>query len=336
MIRTQLPVLLAIAALLSGCAGSGRIERFTFDEPDAGAMEDTPTSRSADPRGLAMFSGFSGFTGATLQWDQLLDAVEWADVVFLGEAHDDRMGHQVQQALVNDAIDRLGGENIIVSMEMFTRDHQATVNAYLRDEIDSPTMIERAGVNNWGGTGMWTSFYQPTVDAAKDSGAPVIAANAPRDYVSQARNEGYDALRAMPGEEQALFALPGESTIANDAYRHRFFDAMSGSGGSHGAGPHAHQMSDEQLEALFRAQLVWDATMGESIADHATDGRTVIHLLGHFHSDFEGGAVLETRRLMPGARVLTVTILPVDATAIREEDRERADVVIYTGDPDAM
>lgn len=86
------------------------------------------------------------------------------------------------------------------------------------------------------------------------------------------------------------------------------------------------------LDGLFRAQLVWDATMARSIADALGRGRAkVVHLAGRFHSDFDGGTVQFLRRYRPGVRVLVVSLVPADAAELRPEDVGRADVVIYTG-----
>jgi hypothetical protein len=80
------------------------------------------------------------------------------------------------------------------------------------------------------------------------------------------------------------------------------------------------------------AQLVWDATMGASIAKARRSGaRKVVHIVGQFHSDFNGGTVQELRRHLPHAHVLTITMQRDEPDALREEDRDRADIVIYTG-----
>ena len=51
---------------------------------------------------------------------------------------------------------------------------------------------------------------------------------------------------------------------------------------------------------MYRAQLVMDATMAESIAAASRAGAVkVVHLVGHFHCDFEGGLIQELRRRLP-------------------------------------
>jgi uncharacterized iron-regulated protein len=92
-------------------------------------------------------------------------------------------------------------------------------------------------------------------------------------------------------------------------------------------------MKPEDIDPGFRSQLLWDATMGDSIARALRTPRTkkVVHLVGQFHSDFSGGTVKEVRARRPIARVLTVSMQRSDGAFLRERDEGRADVVIYTG-----
>ncbi|MHC4776253.1 MAG: ChaN family lipoprotein, partial [Planctomycetota bacterium] len=90
--------------------------------------------------------------------------------------------------------------------------------------------------------------------------------------------------------------------------------------------------TDEQVLEMFRAQLVMDATMADSIAAASRAGAAkVVHLVGHFHCDFEGGLVQELRRRLPEARILVVTLLSLDGEELGEDDVGRADFVVHTG-----
>jgi hypothetical protein len=178
-----------------------------------------------------------------------------------------------------------------------------------------------------------------------------------------ARTDGYDRLKDLPAERQAFVSIP--VTWPMD-YRQRFIDVMNGAGddedeheddededeaesetqtkqqsttspaatapASRPASPHG-PMKPEEIDPGFRSQLLWDATMADSIARALRTPRTqkVIHLVGQFHSDFAGGTVKEVRARRPIARVLTVSMQRADGEFLRERDDGRADVVIYTG-----
>ena len=271
-----------------------------------------------DPTTRPMYAG-TAETADRLVWDDLVGQAMAAEVVVIGEEHDDAVTHALQAALVADilALD----PRTAVSLEMLERHEQEVVDAWLAGEIDTETFVERTGSRSWFD---WYGFYQPVLDAAKSAGCVVIAANAPREYVGRARTEGYDALRALPADERVLFDLP--ETLDQGRYWLRFRDTMKEFRGD--------DASDEEIRRTFSSQLVWDATMAASIANalERDDIDRVIHLVGRFHSDFEGGTIREVTRLRPGVRVLSITgVGGNDGTELAEDDRGRADVVVYTG-----
>lgn len=109
------------------------------------------------------------------------------------------------------------------------------------------------------------------------------------------------------------------------------------------------------MEGLFRAQALWDWTMADSIASLIARGtrenysKPVVQVIGRFHVDHEGGTVQALRQLAPDARIITITFIDANppnmnnlvaaaTPLLAEEDKDRADFVIYVGpfsDPDA-
>ena len=267
------------------------------------------------PESLPMYDGQAG---DRLAWNDLVARSLEVDVVVIGEEHDDANAHALQAALVADllAID----DRSAVSLEMLERNEQADVDAWLADEIDTATLVDRTGSESWRG---WDDYYQPVLDAAKSSGVPVIAANAPRSYVRRARLEGYDVLRALPEDELLLFDLP--ETLDQGPYWERFRDLMREYRGD--------EVDVEDIRRTFSSQMVWDATMGASIVSglDRPEVDRVIHLLGRFHGDFEGGTIREVKRLRPGTRILVISCVGEgDGMALAEDDLGRAQVVVYT------
>jgi len=332
-------VSVAIVLVTSGC---GR-ERF-FIENDRGVLGVISTEQSLSvPRELAMFAGD---TGSRLSWADLRDAMKWADVILIGEQHDDAVAHQVELALVRDTIalaDKPG-----VSMEMLERNEQCTVDAYLTAAISQKEFVTRTGSANWGAKGKWGDWYQPIVDAARDAKVPLIAANSPRKYVKEARAEGYGVLWAHPPAERKNYFIP--QRILGGSYADRFMGIMS----HHSAPskprktkattqpattqpvttqPARRPMPRRKIDPreFFRAQLVWDATMAGSIAQGLDNGlRPVIHIVGQFHTDFDGGTVQYLLDRKPDLKILTISLQNAYARGLLPGDEKRADVVIYT------
>ncbi len=305
--------LLLAGWLLGGCAATP-----AFEIPDRSALSEAghvPGVEPADQRDFTpvIFDG----RGRPASWDDVRAGLDWADVIMLGERHGDGTGHRVQHAVVEDVLVRRPGA--AVAMEMFTRDEQVIVDDYLAGLIDVEELTERANVGGWPG---WMDNYQPTVDLAREHDADLIAANAPRRYVRLARLEGYDRLRELSAAQRATFDIP--ERLDDGPYFDRFREVM-------GAGGHG-EMDDDHVRSVFRSQQLWDATMAGSIdASLRRGAAAVVHLNGGFHSDFEGGTVTQLRRLQPRARILTISLVPEDARSFRDEDRDRADFVIYTG-----
>jgi uncharacterized iron-regulated protein len=88
----------------------------------------------------------------------------------------------------------------------------------------------------------------------------------------------------------------------------------------------------KRLENGFRAQSLWDWTMAESIAD-ALDARNapVVQVVGRFHSDFRGGLIEALEKMRPGTRIVTISTIDETWGVLRDEDRGRADFVVYVG-----
>lgn len=318
---------IALCACTAGCARRDYFRTHPIAGEKTSVRFTPPVSPTAEnARQLPMFSGDRGIA---LAWSDLLDALEWADVVILGEQHDDAVGHAVQQAVVQDVFDRW--PKSALSMEMLERDEQPLVDDYRDGIIDAENFAKLTFSEKWAGEGSWTNWYQPMIDTARRAGGKVVAANAPRRYVRLARLEGYSRLRALPPQRRRLFDLP--KSFKDDSYRRRFFDLMKDGHGDE------TQAEDERarlarVRAGFRSQSVWDATMGASIAQAAKRGaRKVVHLVGQFHSDFNGGTVQQLRARAPDLNILVISLQRDEVTELRADDRRRADIVIYTGKP---
>ena len=104
------------------------------------------------------------------------------------------------------------------------------------------------------------------------------------------------------------------------------------------------QPSEEEMETpaapamptwqeLFKAQLLWDQAMSESIAESREDDpeRSVMLIVGGFHVAQGGGTLLKYKRQRHQDRVVTVVYRshPTVDLAFDEEDHGAGDIVIY-------
>jgi len=270
-----------------------------------------------------------GADNAIVTWDDLVARAGAADIVVLAEQHDDSQAHRFQAALSGILAAR---GRVAVCMEMFERDEQALVDAYLAGRISQKTLVDITESRDWGAKGKWDEFYQPIVDAAKENGSPVIAANAPRRFTRLGRLESFDALATFAEAYPEQFVVP--APIEQSAYYERFKATMSHHSAppAKGQGGKAHTMpefTEEQLAGMFRAQQVWDATMADSVVKAWRAQGKAMLMVGQFHTDHDGGLLLRTKAAAPDAKILTISLDKAESTTLREEDKGRADLVVY-------
>jgi uncharacterized iron-regulated protein len=243
--------------------------------------------------------------------DHMLARAREADVVLIGEIHGHPQGLTFAAELYESLL--AGGARAPLSMEFLERDVQPSVDAFLAGEIDETTFRTRARQG-----GAYALGHGRMIRDARDAKLPVIAANAPRAYAKRARVDGYDVLRKLPEAERVLFAIP--EVLPSGSYA-TTFRAMMGGGDAHAG----HTID---VDAFFRAQALWDATMAESVSRASIAGKPVVHVVGRFHVENDGGLVQLLHRASPKLRTFVVAMLE------REDEVTpgRADAMVVVGE----
>jgi len=171
---------------------------------------------------------FRVFTGAgepaTLA--DIVRAMASVDVIYVGEAHTDPVGHWIEAELVRGALASIsttgaGSRPFALSLEMFERDVQGIVDEYLQGLITEEQF--RSNGRAWE---YYATDYRPLVESAKAAGVPVIAANAPRRYVNRVSRLGKEALGDLPASARS-FLPPLPYTGPSEAYRRDWLALMA-------------------------------------------------------------------------------------------------------------
>lgn len=245
------------------------------------------------------------------------------DAAFLGEFHDDPGTHRLQLAILEGTARRRDGK-VVLALEMFERDVQPRLDAYLAGDIDEPEFLSTA--RPWPN---YASDYRPMVEFAKANGWPVIAGNIPRRLASQVARRGLAALDSLSDADRVFAATT--NTCPRDEYWTRFQGVMGDMSG------HGMQLSPEQLGQMvwrmYEAQCVKDEAMGEVVARALSEHNTlVLHPNGAFHSDFRLGTVARVVHRAPRAAVQVVSFIPVANldTIDPKPHRKRADFLVFT------
>lgn len=228
-------------------------------------------------------------------------------IVLLGEVHDDGVAHKLQLRLLRHchSVCREQGRRLVLSLEMFETDVQQVLDEYvLRKAVREQDFLQDS--RPWAN---YKSDYRPLVEFCRDNGIQVIAANAPRRYVSLVARGGSIALRDLALQRRATdFSYdklpPLPLPPASAAYRQKFIETMASQ-----MAPPAAQVSEdgcpfigfraEDVRAadpkMLEAQLLWDHSMAKSISvalqsddlgcltDRAAPQPLVLHVCGAFH-----------------------------------------------------
>jgi len=225
-------------------------------------------------------------------------------VILLGEVHDDMVAHRLQLRVLQHCIAacRAHGRRLVLSLEMFEGDVQPVLDEYvLRRAIREEDLLQDSRP--------WANYrrdYRPLVELCREHGVRVIAANAPRRYVSLVARCGSGSLQELlEGHEagtpppRCLPPLP--MPPASASYRQKFIETIASqmappqAGAAEGGtcpfiGFRASDVRETKPE-MMEAQLLWDHAMARSIAGalQSEPGESqgpeplVIHVCGAFH-----------------------------------------------------
>ncbi len=266
-------------------------------------------------------------------FEAMLSELARADVVFVGEQHNDPATHKLERAILEGLLRRQ--VSVTVALEMFERDVQQSLDDYLAGRLSEQEFLK--------GSRPWPNYatdYRPLVEIARAHNWPVLAGNTPRRLASLVSRQGLTAISSLPDADKKYVAAQIQCPF--DDYYKRFTDAMT----SHPSGDDKKQQEkDEKREAeqramvekFYSAQCMKDETMAESIAasfsqSNGSQGkRIVVHFNGAFHSDYKLGTAARTVRRLPKAKVKVVSIIPVDnLDSIKaDEYRKRGDYLIF-------
>jgi len=249
-----------------------------------------------------------------------------ADVVLIGEQHDDSNSHRLELAVLEALARRQVA--VILSLEMFERDVQPSVDAYVSGSSVEDDFLKAS--RPWP---RYATDYRPLIEFARSRHWPVVAANVPRRIAADVAKTGQPAIDALTTPDRSLAAA--DVQCPHDTYFDRFVEQMGG--GGHQAGSTSASAADTTTERYYWAQCIKDETMAESIASaYAKMGGkpgVIVHVTGSFHSDYGDGTGERVRRRLTGRRVSIVSMLPVenlDTVAPAPADLKRADYLVYT------
>ena len=219
----------------------------------------------------------------------LLARISAADVLLLGETHDNPQHHENQQKLLKARIG--SGARPALVMEQLDAESQPALDQALggdnRDEVlNSVTgMIKFADKEP----------YRPLLAIAIDNQLPVIAANISSKRLQPVIWFGYSAYDAGELKRLAVEEVWSES-------RQNYLVAHMG-------GAHCGELRDELRAGLTRSQRLRDALLADSAVSSIARG--VVAIVGRDHARRDIGLPLYFAARAPSARIFSIGFVEV-------------------------
>lgn len=268
---------------------------------------------------------YASGAGQFSDFEAMVDDLSRADIAAIGEQHDDPATHRLELAILEGLARRK--RPVIVSLEMFERDVQATLDDYLASRISESQFL--AVSRPWP---RYNTDYRGLVELADRQAWRVVAGNVPRRIAADVGKSGSSALDTLSPADQALVASDRQCPVGDDYYK-RFEHEMQ----QHPPAPGQDAASAKSMvEKFYYAQCLKDETMAESIARAVTSVQgtrpLLVHYNGAFHSDYRSGVVPRVERRLAGVRVRVVTMIPVESLETLDAPAQaaRADYLVFT------
>ncbi|MEM8807413.1 MAG: ChaN family lipoprotein [Cyanobacteria bacterium P01_G01_bin.38] len=312
----------ALIAWPSGAAAlGGRSLTIASDIDFSGSLIESPTS------------------GNLYFVEQVLDDLAQADVVYLGESHDQPDDHLMQRLLIEvlhnryltaqpvdegvDGFTSLSGRGFAIALEMFQSPFQPLLDQYVAGEISEADLREQSEYDTrWGFP--W-EYYAPILRFARAHQIPLLALNAPVEVTNQVARKGLDSL-----SEQQQQWIPTELDLAEPQYEQllqRFYQEI-----------HVNHSNSSDFERFFFIQTLWDETMAAGIAEFLKlhQGAQVVVLSGQGHIVYDFGIpnrVARQLRAQPLAQ-RTVLLTPEPDDFALETNLPLADYLWFSPPPE--
>jgi uncharacterized iron-regulated protein len=212
-----------------------------------------------------------------------------ANVVLVGESHDDPDHHAAQLQIINSL--RLSGYPVAVGLEMFQHREQQILDDWVVGNLSESDMA-KAFARNWDAS--WP-LYSPIFEYCRQERIPMIGLNVPREITRQVARQGFSSL-----SREQIGQLPPVVCIVDPAYE-AFLRRVLGT--------HA---GDGEFNKFCEAQLVWDTAMAYYAGEyHVSDPeRTLVVLTGSVHA-WKPAVPAQLRKLHP--ELSSLSVLPAES-----------------------
>ena len=246
----------------------------------------------------------------------ILQQLVKAKIVYLGETHDSIEDHQAQRAIIREM--QRQNPKIAIAMEMFQRPFQSAIDNYLAGKITEEQLVEQTEYDR-----RWRfpwEYYAPILRFAALKQLPVLALNTPSEVTRKVASQGLESLTV---EDKKHIPPISEIRTDNAEYRQMLLEVFQ----QH---QKAAQGNSTAFERFLQAQVLWDETMAQKIAEFvkANPDYQVVVLAGKGHIIYGYGIPSRVERRLGVGKVKVRSVLfssPTDTPL--SADKPMADFV---------
>ena len=255
------------------------------------------------------------YRGEPLGYEDVVDDLAGAGVVYLGEYHTLQQHHDLQARILADLAQR--GKPLVLGMEQLESFQQPVVDRFNRGELSFDQLAEAI---QW--SRRWPGYqqYQPIVEAARKFKVPLLGLNARAETIRQvARSGGIGRLdKKLRGE------LPAEIRLDDPLYRKLLGLQMM----VHAAA------NPEMLRPMIEAQIARDEAMAETLCtflkSEAGRGRAAVVVCGAGHVSYGLGTPARVRRRLPEIKERIVLLSESGDVVLSPQEKAAARPITIT------
>lgn len=211
----------------------------------------------------------------------MINEVGKADVILVGELHDNERHHRLQLKTVEGLLDN--GLRVAIGLEMFPTEAQEQLDRWVAGSVPLDEFIafyQKHWSQPW-------PLYRDIFLYARDKNIPLLALNIPSEISQKVRRSGFSSL--TDGELKQL--PPGLVCNVDDRYMQFIRKAFA-----------MHTNDDKAFLNFCEAQLLWDKSMAWYILEHMRKhpGARIVVITGISHA-WKMGIPEQIRQLSAGA-----------------------------------
>lgn len=229
--------------------------------------------------------------GRTVSFKSMIQDVGKADIVFIGEVHDDYASHALQLATIRALY--TAGTLGAIGLEMFRADSQQSLDAWVNDAMPLDRFLP-VYYDNWN---IAWSKYRDIFEYARSRRVPLVGLNISHTLAAAVARNGFSSLKDHEKKE-----LPPSITCDVDAKYMKFIrKAYAG---------HAPR-EDRKFINFCEAQLVWDKSMAWNLIKYRerNPDKTIVVLAGVGHA-WKRGMPEQVGRGSPHSYKVVLPVVP--------------------------